>query len=160
MRIAFVEHFAGIQQHRALPNFRKQMFNFVVLHHAVLRDYPFQKQPESGNVPLTVAQLVKKLTLGDARKNLERRIKRTARSEYAKVLVEYEKRFPDGVDDRLGERSGIPVFDKWLTIGHWPPAYRRTPRATSEREYWFAQCRSSSTRTCGLQDCGELDGVR
>ena len=70
MGIAFIEHLAGIQQHRALPNFGKQMFDFVVLHHAVLRDYPFQKQPEFGNVPLTVAQLIKKLTLGAARNNL------------------------------------------------------------------------------------------
>jgi hypothetical protein len=58
-------------------------------------------------------------------------IERAAPSEYAKVLVEYKKRFPDGVDDRLGKRSGIPVFDKWLTIGHNAPLADRMPRAVT-----------------------------
>lgn len=43
MGIAFVEHLAGIQQHRALSKLGKVTFNLVVVHHAVLWNDPFKQ---------------------------------------------------------------------------------------------------------------------
>jgi hypothetical protein len=71
---ALVEHLAGVQEHGALPDVGKHMLDLVVLHHATLGHDFFQEQAKSGNVPLTVAQGVKRPALGVLGANLERRI--------------------------------------------------------------------------------------
>jgi hypothetical protein len=58
VRVAFVEHLASVQQHRALSDVGKLTLDLVTLHHALLRDDLFQAQSELRDVPLTVAQRI------------------------------------------------------------------------------------------------------
>ena len=119
--ITLVEHLAGVQQHGASADAGKLMFDLIILHYAMLRHDFFQQQPKPGNVPLTVPQCVKQPALGVGPADLERQIERAACSEHAQVLAEHQKRFPDGVDDRLSERAGVVIFDERMMVPHGVP---------------------------------------
>jgi hypothetical protein len=83
------------------------MLDFVVLHHAALGHDFFQEQAKSGNVPLTIAQCIKRSALGVFGTNLESRVERATRGEHAQVPVEHQKWFANRIYDRLRESTGF-----------------------------------------------------
>ena len=83
------------------------MFDLIALHLAMFGYDFFQQHSKLRNVPLAIAQLVKKPALGIQGTNLEDLIKRAARGYHAQVFVEHQNRLADRVDNGLGERTRI-----------------------------------------------------
>src|ERR1700731_3915021 len=79
------------------------MLDFIALHHALLGNDFFQKHAKFWNVPLAVAQRVKKPAVGVPGADLECRIERAARGDHAQVFVEDKNGLADGVDNALRE---------------------------------------------------------
>ena len=61
---SLVEHLAGIQAHRAVSEAGELMLDFIALHHAALGYDFLQQHAKLWNVPLSIAQRVKKPALG------------------------------------------------------------------------------------------------
>src|ERR1700722_18032711 len=79
------------------------MLDFIALHHALLGNDFFQKHAKFWNVPLAVAQRVKKPAVGVPGADLECRIERAARSDHAQVFVEDKNGLAHSVDNALSE---------------------------------------------------------
>src|SRR5580692_8541560 len=79
------------------------MLDFIALHHALLGNDFFQQHAKFWNVPLSIAQRVKKPAFGVLGADLECRIERAARGDHAQVLVEDKNGLADGVDNALRE---------------------------------------------------------
>ncbi len=103
----FVEHLAGVQAHRASSEVGELVLDLVALHHALLGDDLLQEHAKPWNVPLSVAQGVKKPAFGVLGADPESRIEGATRGDHAQILVENENGLPDSVDDALGECPGI-----------------------------------------------------
>ena len=112
MRVALVEHLAGVEQHRAPPNPGEFLLDLIRLHHRVLGHDLFQKQTERGDVPLAVPERVEPPSLGVLSIDLEGQIKRAARRDDAQVLVEDEQGLADGVHDGLRQCGRIVALVK------------------------------------------------
>ena len=104
---ALVEHLAGVQAHRAESDAGEFMLDFIALHHALLGYDFFQQHAKLWNVPLSIAQRVKKPALGVLGADLECRIEGAARGDHAQVFVEHKNRLADSVDNALSERPRI-----------------------------------------------------
>ena len=103
----FVGHLTGIQKHRARSNVGKFVLDLIALHDVLLGDDLLQQHAKLGNVPLSVAQRVKKPALRILGPDLEIRIKGTARGNHAKSFVEHQDRLADSVDNALSKRPSI-----------------------------------------------------
>src|SRR5580692_10036036 len=79
------------------------MLDFIAVHHALLGNNLFQQHAKLRNVPLSIAQRIKKSAIGVLGANLECRIERAARSDHAQVFVEYKNGLADSVDNALSE---------------------------------------------------------
>ena len=107
MGASLVEHLAGVQAHGALSEVGEFMLDLVALHHALL-GYDFLEQhAELRNVPLAIAQRVKRPALGVVGLDPEGRIKGAARGDHAQLLVEHKNGLADGVDNALSERPRV-----------------------------------------------------
>jgi len=73
----------------------------------VPRNNVFEDSPQSRNVPLPVAQLVKHSALRIPGLRRERPVKGTTSRNDPQVSIEHDKRLPDGVNDGL--RQGMSV---------------------------------------------------
>ena len=97
----------------------KLVLDLIALHHAVLGNDFFQQHAKLRNVPLSVAQRVKKSAVGVLRAHLECRIEGAARGDHAQLFVEHKNRLADSVDNALRERTGICDVDELLSeIGY------------------------------------------
>src|SRR5580704_17895180 len=83
------------------------MLDFIALHHAMLGNNFFQQHAKLWNVPLFIAQRVKKSAFGVLGADLECRIEGATRGDHAQVFVEYKKGLADGVDNALSECPSI-----------------------------------------------------
>src|SRR5580693_3427444 len=83
------------------------MLDFIALHHALLGNDLFQQHAKLRNVPLSIAQRVKKPAVGVPGADLECRIKGPARGDHAQVFVEYKNGLANSVDNALSECPGI-----------------------------------------------------
>src|SRR5579864_9474437 len=79
------------------------MLDFIAVHHALLGNDFFQQHAKFWNVPLSIAQRVKKSAFGVLGADLECRIERAARGDHAQVFVEHKNGLANGVDDALSE---------------------------------------------------------
>src|ERR1700722_5458779 len=79
------------------------MLDFIALHHALLGNNFFQQHTKLRNVPLSIAQGIKKSAIGVLGADLECRIERAARGDHAQLFVEDKNRLADSVDDALSE---------------------------------------------------------
>src|ERR1700678_3410182 len=79
------------------------MLDFIALHHALLGNNFFQQHAKLRNVPLPIAQRVKKFAVGVPGVDPECRIEGATRRDHAQVLVEYKNGLADGVDNALSE---------------------------------------------------------
>src|ERR1700682_4162514 len=79
------------------------MLDFIAVHHAMLGNNFFQQHAKFWNVPLAIAQRVKKSAFGVVGADLECRIERAARGDHAQGVVEYKNRLAHGVDNTLSE---------------------------------------------------------
>ena len=83
------------------------MLDFVALHHALLGNNFFQQHAKFWNVPLAIAQRVKKPAFGVLGADLECRLERAACGDHAQVLVEDKNGLADGVDNALRQCPGV-----------------------------------------------------
>ena len=104
---ALVEHLAGVQADRAVPEAGEFMLDLIALHHALLGYDFFQQIAKLWNVPLPVAQRVKMPALGLLAVDLERRIEGAARGDHAQLLVEHKNGLADRIDNGLRKRPRI-----------------------------------------------------
>src|SRR5580700_5267773 len=79
------------------------MLDFIALHHALLGNNFFQEHTKLRNVPLSIAQRVKKSAFGVLGTDLECRIEGAARGDHAQVFVEHKHGLADSVDNALSE---------------------------------------------------------
>src|SRR4029077_2926255 len=79
------------------------MLDFIAVHHALLGNDFFQQHAKLWNVPLAIAQRVKKSAFGVLGADLECRIEGAARGDHAQVFVEDENGLAHGVDNALSE---------------------------------------------------------
>src|SRR5580698_5219986 len=108
------------------------MLDFIALHHALLGNNFFQQHAKLRNVPLAIAQRIKKPAFGVLGADLECRIERAARRDHAQVLVEDKNGLADSVDNALSEcpciSDGGELFPK---ANSWHKASRRCFAATN-----------------------------
>jgi len=83
LRAFLVEHPTSVQAHGAGAEMRKFVLDFVILHHAVFREDLLDQQAKFGNVPLSVTQCLKVLSLCLLGAHLECRIEGAARGNNA-----------------------------------------------------------------------------
>src|SRR5258705_3235146 len=79
------------------------MLDLITLHHAALVYDFFQQHAKLWNVPLAIAQCVKKSALGVLGANLECRIEGAACGKHAEVFIEHQNGLADSVDNALSE---------------------------------------------------------
>src|ERR1700682_5849527 len=79
------------------------MLDFIAVHHAMLGNNFFQQHAKFWNVPLAIAQRVKKPAIGVLGADLECRIEGAARGERAPGFVEDKNGLAHGVDNALSE---------------------------------------------------------
>src|SRR5580658_10291044 len=124
---ALVEHLAGVQAHRARSETGELMLDFIALHYALLGNNFFQQDAKLRNVPLSIAQRVKKSAIGILGADLESRIEGAARSDHAQVLVEYKNGLAHSVDNALSEcpriSDGGELFPEVGSVHKAPARY-------------------------------------
>src|SRR5665213_1929483 len=115
-----------------MPEAGELVLDFVTLHHALLGNDFFQQHAKLGNVPLPVAQRVKKSAFGILGADLEGRIEGAARGKHAEVLVEHQNGLADSVDNALSEGprvdNGGELPSKAGLLHNTSAIYVRTPR--------------------------------
>src|SRR5580700_12097536 len=79
------------------------MLDFIAIHHALLGNNFFQQNAKLRNVPLSIAQRVKKPAFGVLGVDLESQIEGAARGDHAQVFVEYKNGLANSVDNALSE---------------------------------------------------------
>src|ERR1700733_9414641 len=79
------------------------MLDFIALHHALLGNNFFQQHAKLRNVPLSIAQRVKKSAFGVLGADLECRIEGAARGDHTQVFVEDKNGLAHSVDNALSE---------------------------------------------------------
>src|ERR1700680_228573 len=79
------------------------MLDFIALHHALLGNDFLQQYAKLRNVPLSIAQRVKKPAIGVLGADLECRIEGAARGDHAQVFIEYKNGLADCVQHNLSE---------------------------------------------------------
>ena len=89
MGAALVEHLAGIQTHRALSETGKFVLDLMTFNLALLGYDFFQQHAKLWDVPLSIAQRVKKAALGILWAHFECRIKGSAGGDHAQLFVEH-----------------------------------------------------------------------
>src|SRR5579872_464363 len=104
-----------VQEHDADAKMRKLVLDFIILHHAMVRDNFLEQQAKFRNIPLPVTQCVKEFSLCLLGAHLECRIEGAARSNNAQPFVEYNDRFADCIDDALGQCAGVYDIGKLLS---------------------------------------------
>src|ERR1700680_2022208 len=113
---ALVEDLPSVQAHRTMSKAGKLMLDLITLHHALLGNDFFQQHAKLWNVPLFVAQRVKKSAFGVLGTNLECRIEGAACGDHTKVFVEHQNGLTVSVDDALSEcprvYNGGELFSK------------------------------------------------
>src|SRR6188472_1636504 len=77
-----VDHLTGVQAHRAMPNAGELVLDFIIFHDAVLGYDLFEQHAKLWDVPLSIAQRVKKSALCILGPNLEPRIEGSASSDH------------------------------------------------------------------------------
>src|ERR1700730_2501552 len=107
MRALFIEHPAGVQEHRTTSTVRKIMLDFAVFHRAMLREDSSKQRSQRGFIPLSVAEFVEQLTLGGHGTDCEDTIECPGSRHDAQIFVEDDKRFADGINDRVCKRRGL-----------------------------------------------------
>src|SRR6202035_4728420 len=106
----------------------------LALHHALLGNDFFQQHTKLRNVPLSIAQRVKKPAFGVLGTDLECRIERAARGDHAQVFVEDKNGLADGVDNALRQcpriSDGGELFPEAGSVHKASP--RNFPAATND----------------------------
>src|SRR5204862_900863 len=101
------------QQHDPPADEREVVFELEVVEDGALWNDVFQQRAQSGNVPLTVAELVDQSVLGFIRRDMKGLVKGTVRGVNAETAVEDQQRLANGVHDILG--VGFDLFDQqWI----------------------------------------------
>src|SRR5580704_19207914 len=106
---ALVENLTGVQAHRARSEARELVLDFIALHHALLGNNFFQQHAKLRNVPLSIAQRIKKPAFGVLGADLEYRIEGATCDDHAQVFVEDKNGLVDSVDNALSECPCIGV---------------------------------------------------
>src|SRR5688500_13239500 len=95
--------FSGIEQHDPLAEMGKIVLEEKVVEDRALGNDVFQKSPQRGDVPLTVAELVNESIFGFLGRDAKGAINGGIGRSDAHRGVEDDQRLPDGVENVLGE---------------------------------------------------------
>ena len=111
------------------------MLDLIALHHAVLGYDLFQQHSKLWNVPLPIAQRIKKSALSVLGANLKCRIEGAARGDHAQLFVEHKDRLANSVDNALSQCTRIcEVGELFPEVGWLHKASTHFPfRSRSER---------------------------
>src|ERR1700731_358258 len=83
------------------------MLDFVVFHGSLLRNDFSKQQTKLRNIPLSVSEVIQEFALSVVGVDFEGQIERPARSNDPKILIEYNERFSNRVDDSVRKYPGI-----------------------------------------------------
>jgi hypothetical protein len=97
------DHLPRVQEHRAAPDSGKFPLHLVTLHHGVVRRDIFQQATKRGDIPLPVAQRVKRIILNVLTSHPERLTKSAVCADDTQILIQDEKGIPDRIHDPLGD---------------------------------------------------------
>src|SRR5580704_100292 len=103
------------------------MLDFIAVHHALLGNDFFQQHAKLRDVPLSIAQGVKKSAIGVLGADLECRVEGAARSDHPQVLVEDKDGLADSIDNALSEcpriSDGGELFPEVGSVHKAPARY-------------------------------------
>ena len=97
---------AAVQEHPSSADALEDVVHLEVAERILLGEDFFKERPESGDVPLPVAQLIDEPAFGLLGGDAEGLVEGAARGVHPEVGIEDEERLADGIDDALGEVAG------------------------------------------------------
>src|SRR6476659_4959385 len=126
-RAVLVAHFARVEEHHAASDGWEFVLHLIGLDGAMFRDHVFEDSPQSRNVPLPIAQLVKHSTFRIPRLCVERPVKGTTSRNDPQVSIEHDKRLPDGVNYSLRQGMSVRHGGQRVATGHADDSFLSVP---------------------------------
>ena len=105
---------AGVEQHDFRADRGERVLHFEIVNGIEVLQDSVEQRPQTGDIPLTVAEVVNELALRFHFRDAEGEVERAIRGHDVQTLVEHNKRFAQRGNDILGVRERI--FRLLLTL--------------------------------------------